>query len=80
MKNHHYRFLALLISCTLAGTAPMSALGSESVSAGETASAAEETSASDTETAAETEPGTGEDEPEAPAAAGETATGPDEGE
>ena len=40
MKNH-YRHLALLISCALVCTAPMSALCSEAAPAGETAAAAE---------------------------------------
>ena len=56
MKNH-YRFLALLISCILAGASPMSALCSEAAPAGETAESAEEVSAVETETAAEVEPG-----------------------
>ena len=56
MKNH-YRFLALLISCILAGASPMSALCSETAPAGETAESAEEVSAVETETSAEVEPG-----------------------
>lgn len=48
----NYKFLALIISCALAGVTPITALCSETASTGETAEASE--------TAAELEPGTEE--------------------
>ena len=64
MKNH-YRFLALLVSCTLSCAAPMSALCSEAAPAGETAAA-------ETEIAEIEEPATEELPEEAEAVTEET--------
>jgi hypothetical protein len=82
MKNH-YRFLALMMSGTIALAAPMSALCSETVSAGETAAAAEvepgvelpaaEEETADPETVAEEPAAEEEATVEEPAAAEETA-------